>query len=1094
MTSPGHISKLHLFAKDTDAPDVIKGFKYQELKTLEVWLYNKVHGINERIYCDFEDDIFQRDLTSFKSTFKQLKLYSSKNFSFSSEEITKSIAHFFMLFVKGEYLMDEPLFIFETNTSIAAKRGDNDAELLEEWASNQDDISSDLLDKCAVKLKTIIDSYVKEQFEKLEKEGDNAELLIAKEVYDNLPEDIWASFAKSIRWVFDGISSDEAIEVSIENSFELIRQLPFPIGKDDQSLVFDRLRGVVGDKSMQSEPHDRLLTNDLLDSQLLSLGTKDDRVYLESYKLWKDVNDVPNFNIGEFYQVLFAAKHCRRNSYLGGQSELWLKLLSLYLNHPEILRKLKREAIYEIVWLTLRPSFDELPKNNLKGLEEIIHDYFSDLDVFVDLGSLEDALNLLTVIATSQKLNLIEIEKDQVFKWFEIYDSLVDAQKASASDRNIYCSLLELQGFSFLNKGSIGIGSENISKALNCFKEIISELTNAPQYAISQLGQRIDAIIDLAIRFGLDDKFLELEKYSEEILPLVQEREGGFSAAKRYTEKGWKHLNSTNSKSILKAIDFFHKAKDLYQNEATYEGFILAVMGISQLYSAIGMNLAAKYYSLSAIWFCFQKEDPQLYKRISDSYALLLHYDFKQGSWMSYLQVFENYITARNEFDPREFDPETDELFRKTLVECAFILGLAPIISNQLSGLIDYEKGIMGQLYIDFLKDSVEYIEKEQSTIGLNELLARKLENPPINDIGSKRTISWKAFGSGWNIEFENDFLTNSVGEEFVSLIQIIQAEIALRDVDFHLTKSKIKIIIELVENPKGPEQLPSNSEYHWKVFLPILNSKEPAEKNMHYAAITVAFQMILNELSLLPADDFQAKFHSLFKGGLGNRALTINAYQRAYRDLVSEDKFKESMRNKFESEIVNIEQQESETLASKINDSPLYNHDKAIENIKRRYKNCIGVIHLTLERLKQSEKFITELSRLKVEGWLDWQIVLALYNNILDLKAKNLLAQNGKTYANDEEWLEDFQKTFHEIRFKDETETYVEIPINELIGENLELQLKQISAHVLKSFGLEDKSRFPNFEALKSFLNERFRFHEDEVEELSPFGNKAEK
>ena len=180
--------------------------------------------------------------------------------------------------------MDEPLFIFETNTSIAAKRGDNDAELLEEWASNQDDISSDLLDKCAVKLKTIIDSYVKEQFEKLEKEGDNAELLIAKEVYDNLPEDIWASFAKSIRWVFDGISSDEAIEVSIENSFELIRQLPFPIGKDDQSLVFDRLRGVVGDKSMQSEPHDRLLTNDLLDSQLLSLGTKDDRVYLESYK------------------------------------------------------------------------------------------------------------------------------------------------------------------------------------------------------------------------------------------------------------------------------------------------------------------------------------------------------------------------------------------------------------------------------------------------------------------------------------------------------------------------------------------------------------------------------------------------------------------------------------------------------------------------------------------------------------------------------------------------------------------------------------------------------------------------------------------
>jgi hypothetical protein len=115
----------------------------------------------------------------------------------------------------------------------------------------------------------------------------------------------------------------------------------------------------------------------------------------------------------------------------------------------------------------------------------------------------------------------------------------------------------------------------------------------------------------------------------------------------------------------------------------------------------------------------------------------------------------------------------------------------------------------------------------------------------------------------------------------------------------------------------------------------------------------------------------------------------------------------------------------------------------------------------------------------------------LALYNNIIDLKAKNILGQNGKKYSNDEEWLEDFQKTFHEIRFKDETETYVEIPIGELIGQNLELQLNQISAHVLKSFGLESKSRFPNFEALRRFLNERFRFQEDEVDELSPFYTK---
>ncbi|PHK13619.1 hypothetical protein VF12_41285, partial [Nostoc linckia z15] len=92
-----HISSLYLFAKETDAVETVKGFKFQELKTLEAWLSNKINAVDEEIYCDFEEDIFQRDLNLFKATFKQLKLYSSKNFSFSSEEIIKALSHFFML-------------------------------------------------------------------------------------------------------------------------------------------------------------------------------------------------------------------------------------------------------------------------------------------------------------------------------------------------------------------------------------------------------------------------------------------------------------------------------------------------------------------------------------------------------------------------------------------------------------------------------------------------------------------------------------------------------------------------------------------------------------------------------------------------------------------------------------------------------------------------------------------------------------------------------------------------------------------------------------------------------------------------------------
>ena len=143
------LSKLSIFSKNTDANEVLKGYEYQKLRTLENWLSNKVNVVDEIIYCEYEDDIFQRDINAGTSKFTQIKLYGSKPFSFKSEEITKSIANFFMLFVKGEYSFDTVQFIFETNTGIAGKYGDNDAVLLNEWFDNQDNVDAVLLQKCA---------------------------------------------------------------------------------------------------------------------------------------------------------------------------------------------------------------------------------------------------------------------------------------------------------------------------------------------------------------------------------------------------------------------------------------------------------------------------------------------------------------------------------------------------------------------------------------------------------------------------------------------------------------------------------------------------------------------------------------------------------------------------------------------------------------------------------------------------------------------------------------------------------------------------------------------------------------------------------
>jgi hypothetical protein len=628
-----------------------------------------------------------------------------------------------------------------------------------------------------------------------------------------------------------------------------------------------------------------------------------------------------------------------------------------------------------------------------------------------DVNSLGDTLNLLTIVGASQRLALITINEKDILTWFDRFDNLINRCKEVADDRNIYCNLLEIEGFALLTKNTFRIGENNLENALKRFEEIIPLLREANSYPISHFAKTLDRLIDVAIKIGMEEDLKSLEVFSEKLHPYVKDREGNFSLAKRYKDRGMQYLRSKNPQGLLKALDLFHKAKDLYFDEETYEGFVLVLMAISQLYSSIGMNLAAKYYSLTIIWFCSHNDDPKLFKRISDSFGLLFHSDSKQGSWLSALSDFERYISVRTELDPAEFDPEIDDMLFKSIADASFIVALTPLISNQLTGFIDFEKSRMGQLYADYVKVGVDYLESEVAKKGLINVASRRLDSPPINDMGENRTISWKCFGSVWNVQFKNDFIANSIGEEFAALIQIIQVDIALSGIDFHLLKGSIRLIIEIVDSPKSPEQLPSKEEFLWKVYLDNLKSKESADKNLHYSFISATFQVVLDEISLLKHEVFQESFETLFKSGLANKTLTINAYQREYREIYSENKFNLSMRNKFKSELLQIDYYESPTLAWLEHESKLYKKKEVIEHIEGRYKNGIKSIYLTLDRFKLSQEYERRIISFRQEGWLDWQILLGLYNTIIDLKAQNILRQNGKIYKLDNEYVADLKK-----------------------------------------------------------------------------------
>lgn len=1078
------LSKLAIFSKDTDANEVLKGYEYQKLRTIENWLSNKVNSVDEIIYCEYEDDVFQRDINAGTSKFTQIKLYGSKAFSFKSEEITKSIANFFMLFVKGEYSFDTVEFIFETNTGIAGKYGDNDAVLLKEWFDNQDSLDAALLQKCAEKVKAIVTDYIKEELPKAVKVNKlKAEAALID--FNLLPASIWEDFAKAIKWKFNNITPDNAVENVINSIKHHIKKLPFPSIEGKIDTVFTTLYYEVSIKMFQNEPENRCLTNQKMDSLILDLGNEADKQYNIAFEAWKETKEIKYFNLAEFFEVLHSANHCRQSTYLKDHSVFWLELLNYYIEFAATPDRYKQMAIYEFLWLSLRPLWLKKPLGSLIGQNHLIEQYFAQVSKFHNHESIENNLNLIQIVSASIMMGKCDLTIEKTDVWLKEIGATIQNKLDSIKDPNEKCYWLELKASFYSNSFEIEAKVSEQVVVFESYSKIIELIPHAPLYNVTRLSDRLNQFIKIHIHVGTVDEYIDfLESLADVLMPFVLERNGNYELAKTYVDRGVKYLHSTNPHHLAKALNYFHKAKDLWLQEETKEGYILGLLNISQLYSALNMNFAAKYYTLSAAWFSINNDPEKLAKRITNAFGMQVYCDFKQGSWFHALEAFEYYINARVDFDPRPLE-ELDEILGKSFIQIAGILTMSPKISPQLAGYIEFQKIQMGQLFKEFIEPLMGEYEKFIEEKGLQNHIQNKLNAAPINDIGSIRKIEFKAFGSIWSVSFPNTWLYNSLGEEFVAVLQILLVELSSSKTDLHFIRTNVEIEIVEVDKLKLPEQLPSNHSFKWKIYTSKIDSPHKEKIRLQISGLIISMKYILRDVSLIKDDDFFEIVNKLFQNeALAEKTMTTNLYQRIYRNLYSEESFIASQRNVFTNELLPINLKEDKILEWSNKTSPFYSKEAILKQIEGRYKNCTKSTYLTIENLKKQPGYVEWLKNLRTQGWLDWQILLSIYNHILSYKVSKIVSK--KTFATEDNKREEFQKTFFEFQKKDESEIYVEFPLDYFNGNEFQFQLDQTAFIVLGALDLENKARFPNFPAIKDFLNHRFNYGIDDIPELS--------
>ncbi|MEJ9281443.1 hypothetical protein [Ureibacillus thermosphaericus] len=285
-------NELLIFKKPTDAVGSNRGFIYQYLKTLVLWLKNYKENRNVKIYCEVEDDIKEKEINSTlkRVHYTQLKCYTSV-LSLEHKDVQKSLYNFFILFLANEDY--EGTFSFETNTAISSRD-----KLLASWALEEGrlELDQELLDKCISKTQEILLN----QFEaeknsyksNLQKQIKNKENKITHETnskkieqytqeknelanklnnYEQKAEIICAEianketikkFVNRIQWKFANIRAEDSMKVLEQEALDILHDI---LGTNKNHYIyFCRLLTEVSKKAVHNEEENRILDNELL--------------------------------------------------------------------------------------------------------------------------------------------------------------------------------------------------------------------------------------------------------------------------------------------------------------------------------------------------------------------------------------------------------------------------------------------------------------------------------------------------------------------------------------------------------------------------------------------------------------------------------------------------------------------------------------------------------------------------------------------------------------------------------------------------------------------------------------------------------------
>ena len=821
--------------------------------------------------------------------------------------------------------------------------------------------------------------------------------------------------------------------------------------------------------------------------------------YVKRRSRWREKGS-PIPILGDFIDLKDGLRYAISQEKVRGDLPFWFGLLRQLLANLECPAHIQQRARYELVVATF------LGTSNFRPVDDVARVYVEESLIESEPVRLQDASALLMYANTAVRWGVTSLTPAELGDWNKRLstwmEDLVAHETLETPHRR--ASLLyeighlglhpalweanfedlsseahrpdhQAQGVELPDPAGVSLPDDfvfaDVSRALSAWTELMENLEETPLFPIQSLADILQLLVPLWSNQAKWRELLDLVDHA------VSERVGKHALAARARDRAMKLMRDGR---YLDALEEFHRAKFEWWSGETVRDSLFAMMIIARLYLELGLPQASKSYALAVAYVTVLRRDETLVDLIPAGLLMAASADFVAGAWCSAAELYELGLEAQYEFIEDGIDSEEHTSVEYALSHLAYINACAKMVDSDLAALVGAATARIGALEI--IGDAVNVLNSEDKkfwqSFGDTGLVAR-----PFADVGEYRYIRFSALGTDWTLVTANDIDSVRMAERFASAAQVVLTALAREDLC--LIRTKINVRIENIQRVWTPvvervEQLPSNECREWVVRLAPVKNSDDSNLRETDTELFGMLTMILREASLLPEVDFLASLQRAFQRGLGHKL----SPGRPYDELAAA--FAADTDPEIQRSLYNTPWECREgsfgthaELGWKDGQGPTYSGDRANQLLQTRYLNLAKCLQITVEALASSEDFRLTVETLRARGWLDWHILAATFNIVMNHR---FLGDRVNVPS------EETRREMMEAAFSSESASAEPVPIGlftlDAMNDNRQLAMMSLVKH----WGLECQQRTPDIPAIERLLADRYGYWDDDVPHDDPF------